>query len=81
MSRAAAPPPVCDGPGCGKQKQQANRWWGMAVSMRGWDFELRLWPGEHGEPRPPEECWDLYDFCGETCALKFISEQMSRVKS
>lgn len=81
MSRPAAPPPVCDGPGCGKTKGEANRWWGMAVSNPEFDFEIRLWPGEHGGGLPPQDFWTLYDFCGEACVLKFISEQMRKVTS
>ena len=80
MSRPASPI-NCDGPGCGKQKQQANRWWGMAVSDPGFDFEIRLWPGDPGVDSPIEDSWTLYDFCGEACTLKFISEKMRKVTS
>jgi hypothetical protein len=51
----------------------------MAVSDPGFDFEIRLWPGDHGAPSPPEDIWTLYDFCGEACTLKFISDQMRKV--
>ena len=71
MSRPVSPV-VCDGPGCGKQKQEANRWWligqhgavMIVVAAGSEDFDAR---------------YIVFDFCGRECALKFISEQMGKV--
>ena len=78
MSRAAAPPPVCDGPGCGKQKQESNRWW-QALVLQSSKFEIVLKPGTSSEF--DESLFTPYDFCGQTCALKWMSEQMGKVTS
>jgi len=81
MSRAAAPPPVCDGPGCGKQKQETNRWWIIGITegaTMGNGPVILVAPFGNGEFDPR---FKLYDFCGETCALKFLSEQMGKVTS
>jgi len=75
---------VCDG--CGKQKQGANHWWVVAIpqdqrvnetTVLSPPFELRLWP--FGGAWPVPERWEFHDFCGQDCALKFISEQMGKV--
>lgn len=86
MSRPVAPI-VCDGPGCRNQKQETNRWWtieawlaeplGTGASAR--LTRLVVIPGTSVDPGV-EDC-DLYDFCGQTCALKWVSEQMSKVVS
>jgi hypothetical protein len=73
MSRPVSPI-VCDGPGCGKQKQETNRWW--TVEVKGQD--LRVLAGTYTRNLKDRE---YFDFCGQTCALKFISEQMSKVTS
>lgn len=70
---------ICDAPGCGKQKQDANHWWIAGVAK----------PGAMGQhrvilvaPFTENSTWDerftLFDFCGHECALKFISEQMGK---
>jgi hypothetical protein len=77
MSRPIAPI-ECDGPGCGKRKQETNRWW----TVEEWSIgvaRLAVIPGTSIDPGV-EGC-DLYDFCGQTCALKFLSERMSKVTS
>jgi hypothetical protein len=79
MSRPPSPI-VCDGPGCGKTKQEANHWWQAAVPKfevisAGYAFEIRLWSNERRTAHL-KASWDLFDFCGQTCALKFISERM-----
>jgi hypothetical protein len=92
MSRAAAPPPVCDGPGCGKQKQEANRWWQAAVDLRTPDlienpgarrnaFRLAIFDLAESRENMEWAGWTWYDFCGQTCALKWVSEQMGKVTS
>ena len=78
MSRPAAPPPVCDGPGRTKQKRESNRWWQAGVQDQE-AFRLFLFNTEEKEQWPPG--WTWYDFCGEACVLKFISEQMRKVTS
>ena len=64
---------VCDG--CGKTKQEANRWWSVAISERSTDHEpvLLIEPFHATLPQGSR------DFCGQDCALKFISEQMGKV--
>ena len=86
MSRPVAPI-VCDGPGCTNRKQESNRWW----TIYGWFTtpvglgapahlqRLVIVPGTSTEP--DEDGSTLYDFCGQTCALKWVSEQMSKVTS
>jgi len=82
MSRPVTPI-VCDGPGCGKQKQETNRWWTIEVvtyrEPKGLG-RIVIFPGT-STPPDGSVVDPLYDFCGETCALKFISEQMSKVTS
>lgn len=83
MSRPASPI-VCDGPGCGKQKQEANRWWQAVVQdprLNDGHFRMALYDAD--EPRAHAEWagWIWHDFCGETCTLKFISQEMAKVTS
>jgi hypothetical protein len=83
MSRPAAPI-VCDGPGCGKQKQTTNRWWQIVLQdtiKNGGRFRLCLYDADEPIVDADWAGWTWYDFCGQTCALKFISEQMSKVTS
>lgn len=77
MSRPASPI-VCDGPGCGKQKQEANRWW--TVQTCSVDGQIVLTPGtiDVSHMSPPQ-AWKAFDACGEDCALKILSEQMGKV--
>lgn len=76
MSRPAAPP-VCDGPGCGKRKQDLNHWW--TVQRRSIDGQIVLSPGtvDTSHMSPPA-AWAAFDACGDDCALKIVSEQMSK---
>ena len=80
MSRPVAPPPICDGPGCGKQKGEVNRWWAIGVTegeVMGKGPVILIAPlGGEFDPR-----FKLYDACGQTCALKIVSEQMGKVTS
>jgi len=84
MSRPVSPI-VCDGPGCTKQKQESNRWWTVHVStihelgQPEQVSRIEVFPGT--STRPVRKQSSLYDFCGQTCALKFLSEQMSKVTS
>jgi hypothetical protein len=79
MSRPLSPI-FCDGPGCTKRKQESNRWWTIGLNEDPEiDGLLTLFPGtlpmsEHGFD-------SVYDFCGQTCALKWVSEQMGKVTS
>ena len=78
MSRPASPI-VCDGPGCGKQKQEANHWWVVGLTegrSMGDGPVILIAPLGNGTW---DERFRLYDFCGHECALKFISEQMGKV--
>lgn len=79
MSRPVAPI-VCDGPGCGKQKQEANHWW-TVVMLEDSELDglLILHPGTLSESE--DEHAGMYDFCGQDCALRFVSEQMGKVTS
>jgi len=77
MSRPLAPI-VCDGPGCGKHKQEANHWWtihalknGRVTIARGTITDDTLVLADGG----------LFDACGQDCALKIVSEQMGKVTS
>ena len=78
MSRPAAPI-VCDGPGCTNRKQQYNRWWTVQVG-KAKVLGLMVVPGSTSKDDWIEP-WEYYDLCGETCVLKFISEQMGKVTS
>lgn len=85
MSRPVAPI-VCDGPGCAKQKQETNRWWTVQLVTVpvGEAFKVQLsriviLPGTSIDA--DDRTYPLYDFCGETCLLKWVSEQMSKVTS
>jgi hypothetical protein len=76
MSRPASPV-VCDG--CGKQKQEANRWWIIGVTAAqtmGNSPCLLLVPFSS---TPFDERFKLFDFCGRECAVKFISMHMETV--
>ena len=77
MSRPVTPI-VCDGPGCGKHKQETNRWWTVEEWVTG-PPRLAVIPGTSTDPKV-KGC-NLYDFCGQTCVLKFLSERMSKVTS
>jgi len=84
MSRPVTPI-VCDGPGCGKHKQETNRWWTVEEWIESPETgaahltQLAVIPGTSVDPQV-HDCY-LYDFCGQTCALKFLSERMSKVTS
>ena len=79
MSRPLLPI-VCDGPGCGKQKQQANHWWSVeVVTSKGRLSRMTVFPGTVATP--DNTVAPLYDFCGQDCAVKFLSEQMGKVTS
>ena len=79
MSRPQSPI-VCDGPGCGKTKQEANHWWqGATPKQPGLPFEFRLLDPARNT-NSMRASWNLYDFCGQTCAIKFISEQMGKAR-
>lgn len=91
MSRPVAPI-VCDGPGCGKHKHVTNRWWQIAIDTRKPDpienpggrrdaFRIAVFDSAELQANMEWDGWTWYDACGETCVLKFISEQMSKVTS
>lgn len=88
MSRPS--PIVCDG--CGNQKKQTNRWWQAALDVRQPDpienpggrrnaFRLAIFDTAELQTNMEWEGWTWYDFCGQTCALKWVSEQMGKVTS
>lgn len=81
MSRPAAPI-ICDGPGCGKQKQEANHWWIIALGKH---TKFATNPTMLVAPFDPnmvtDERYTWFDACGQDCALKFISEQMGKAQS
>ena len=79
MSRPASPPPVCDGPGCGKTKGEVNRWWIIGVTegqTMGSGPVMLIAPFSYAEF---DARFKLFDFCGQDCALKFISKYMVTV--
>lgn len=77
MSRPAAPI-VCDGPGCGKTRQEANHWWTIQTCSA--DGGIVLHPGTVDVSRmSPPNAWTAFDACGHECALKIVSEQMGKV--
>jgi hypothetical protein len=93
MSRPVAPI-VCDGPGCTNRKQETNRWWQIGVDeranlvarpadvgIRPNAFRLAIFDSAELQANMEWDGWTWYDACGETCVLKFISEQMSKVTS
>ena len=82
MSRPAAPPPVCDGPGCGRQKQTTNRWWQAVMQDTAYskgNFRCCVYGADEPYVNADWAGWTWYDFCGQTCALKWLSEQMGKV--
>lgn len=83
MSRPLSPI-VCDGPGCGKQKAEANRWWQAVIQdpvKSGGKFRLCLYDADEERTNADWAGWIWHDFCGETCVLKFISGLMGKVTS
>ena len=85
MSRPQSPI-VCDGPGCGKQKQEANHWFVIAwqapqhsagrLKLYVYDYDAKT-----DDTFNEYICgWSWFDFCGTSCALKFISEQMGKAR-
>jgi hypothetical protein len=64
---------ICDGPGCGKTKQESNHWWVIGVKA---DSMLIA---QASYDRPMDERYNVSDFCGRECALKFISERMGKM--
>ena len=69
---------VCDG--CGKQKQDNNHWWEVGVNLPyvaivPLNIESSVLAGFKAFDYPNTR----FDFCGQDCALKFISEQMGKV--
>lgn len=84
MSRPLAPI-VCDGPGCTNRKQESNHWWTVTVVSCQNVGEakriarMEIVPGT--SPTPESNVDPMYDFCGQDCALKFLSEQMGKVAS
>jgi len=57
-------------------KRESNHWWTVLVSKTV-PGELLLRPGSERVDEP-HDLWKLHDLCGQTCALKFISEQMGK---
>jgi len=52
---------------CGKQKQEANHWFVVALS-----FNIQIAPTGGQIDRSG----DVFDLCGESCVLKKVSELM-----
>jgi hypothetical protein len=77
MSRPVAPI-VCDGPGCTNRKQESNHWW--TVRSPGDGDAIVVFPGTVAVPAA-ESPSRYFDACGQDCALKIVSEQMSKVTS
>jgi len=68
---------VCDG--CGKVKQDVNHWWVVAQLTHNSQRPkgaFVVWPMQDIELY---EAYEPMDFCGQDCALKFISEQMGKM--
>jgi len=76
MSRLPSPPIVCDV--CGKQRQENNHWWSVFRYKPTVFWELRITPCD-GKEAEADSYWLQHDFCGQDCALKFISEQMGKM--
>ena len=86
MSRPLAPI-ICDGPGCGKHKQEANHWWtiikntGLSVLVVAGTVQ-DIKPFMIGRPTFDDlQTVPVFDACGQDCALKIVSEQMGKVTS
>ncbi len=73
MSRPVTP--VCDAEGCGKQKQASNNWW--TVDTTPGDGALLAIHRGTAEVEAGSTL-GLRDFCGVSCAIKFISEKMGK---
>lgn len=54
--------------------------WGIALSKRAAreDFEVRLWPGNHGWPEPPRDEWNVLQKPSLDAALAYIKREMER---
>ena len=75
MSRATQV--LCDG--CGKQRQETNHWWQVGIKKRR-DGERFIFALIVAAPDATlDSSWREFDFCGQDCALRFISEQMGKV--
>jgi hypothetical protein len=67
---------VCDG--CGKVKQDSNHWWIVGYPFRRMGHGVTLVVASTDDVDLWDDQFNLLDFCGQDCALKFISEQMSK---
>src|SRR5437879_5599353 len=62
---------ICDNEKCGTMKKSENHWWMTWIDDEG-ELHLRPMRGRQGE--------GVMVFCGESCAMKKVSEYMSRPK-
>ena len=62
---------ICDNKHCGAIKRTGNHWWTTWIDDEG-ELHLRPMLGRQGE--------GVLVFCGEACAMKKVSEFMSRPK-
>lgn len=69
---------TCDG--CGKKKGESNRWWLMGFRSEG--ARVLVLPLDHATDSayPFDQRFDAVDFCGQSCVLKFIAEQMGKTQ-
>ncbi len=62
---------ICDNEKCGALKKSENHWWMTWIDDEG-ELHLRPMLGRQSE--------GVLVFCGEACAMKKVSEFMSRLK-
>lgn len=67
---------ICDGPGCGKQKGEANRWFRAAhlKTPTHTRFIIDAWDGGELIARGEQEL----HLCSESCAMKVLSERLRK---
>lgn len=63
---------------CGKQKQQANHWWVGTETDIGTHKSFVFYPWPTGR-REAEAGKKVNHLCGQQCAIKALSEWMSRL--
>ena len=67
--------PTCAAVGCGNHKGVENHWWTI-IAAKGPAPGITIYPGTAmGEEA---QGWTYFDCCGQSCALKVVSEQMGK---
>jgi predicted Fe-S protein YdhL (DUF1289 family) len=65
---------TCDG--CGRAKQESNHWWCIKVRDNNGTMALATAAAAEDWLHHDRD----HDFCGQSCVLKFIAEQMGKAQ-